>query len=392
MVKEFLKRSFPKLYSVYSIGTKILRNNLIKNYFNSTYDNAALLSYILKPFTSENNFRHTNYFTALSIARILDENGYRVDIVDFRDDRYFDFTKYNVLVGFGEAFKRYFDSGHNHVKTIFYGTGMHVCHQNNVTLQRLKDVYQKKGEWITQSTRFVEKTWSHQTMLVDGIIALGNAVCKASYEKYYDGIIISVPNTYYKTCDGYQMIADRKKNKYNNVFLWFGSSGLIHKGLDIVLEAFVNKPEALLHVSGPIDNEPAFKKLYQKELFQTPNIITHGFVDITSERFFNILRECCFSIYPSCSEGGSPSLLTTIGNGALIPIITKETTVSTGSEIWIEEFTTKSVEQALSKALELDKNEIYTMQKDNLDYVCRYHSQENYFRELKRAIELILRN
>jgi hypothetical protein len=389
IIKVFIKQNLPYIYNRLVVAKKSLPKKVVKNYFKTNYRKTALLSYIVKPFIEGSNLRHTNHYESMSIAMILNDLGYRVDIIGYDDERSLDFNKYSILIGFGDSFKKYYESGCNHLKTIYYGTGMDVCHQNNMTLKRLKNVFYKKGEWVNQSIRYVEKSWTYQTILVDGMIVLGNNVCKESYEKYFEGIICNIPAPFYKTIDGYEIMSERD-TKSDKGFLWFGGSGLIHKGLDLVLEAFVNRPEATLHVCGPINNEPTFKKLYYKELYQTPHIKTHDFVDISSEQFNNILKECSFSIFPSCSEGGSPSLITSIGNGALIPIITKETSVSTGSEIWIKEFTSAEVEKAINKALSLKDEDIIRMQEENLAYVCKYHSQDNYYNELKRAIKLII--
>jgi hypothetical protein len=62
---------------------------------------------------------------------------------------------------------------------------MHVCFQNQTTLQRIKEVHLKKKVWLGKSARFVEKTWAHQTALVDGIATLVNDVCAGSYKKHY---------------------------------------------------------------------------------------------------------------------------------------------------------------------------------------------------------------
>ena len=40
-----------------------------------------------------------------------------------------------------------------------------------------------------------------------------------------------------------------------SAFLWFGSGGLVHKGLDLVLEAFAGLPDCRLFVCGPISRE-----------------------------------------------------------------------------------------------------------------------------------------
>ena len=116
----------------------------------------------------------------------------------------------------------------------------------------------------------------------------------------------------------------------------------------------------------------------------------HDFIDIQSESFAKILAQCSFVVYPSCSEGGSPSVLNVIGNGGLIPIITKETTISTGAEIWIEGFDYVSIDKAIKKSQRLTFMEIKNLQNENLRFVTMNNSQEKYYDDLKKNILKII--
>lgn len=386
LIKTFIRKFFPNFFSLFRFCYLFYNNSkIIKNVNQTNYCKHALLSYITVPFKRE-SFVHTNYFEAKSWAKILSELGYNVDVINYENNNNLDLSKYDIICGFGNVFQKYFEGSYDKkIKTIYYGTGMHVCHQNQATLQRLKSVYNLKGTWLGKSARFVEKTWTHQTSLVDGIIALGNDKCADSFKKHYDGIVFSVPAPFYNIHNAEELINQRSADANKN-FLWFGSSGLIHKGLDLLLDYFSNHPDLTLHVCGPIENEMDFVKVYRKELFETKNIITYGFLDIKSETFVNILKKCSFVIFPSCSEGGSPSVLTVVGNGGLIPIISHETTVSTASEIWIEDLTYEGIDQSIKTVLSLNELTIKKMQIDNYEYVKQHNSTSNYYNQLKSAI------
>jgi glycosyltransferase involved in cell wall biosynthesis len=167
-------------------------------------------------------------------------------------------------------------------------------------------------------------------------------------KKLFYTFFFNIPAPFYKVINSYELL----KNSKNSIsFLWFGSCGLIHKGLDLLLDFFSKRQDLRLHICDPIKEESVFEKIYYKKLYETSNIITHGFVDIRSEKFIKILEDCSFLIFPSCSEGGGASVITAIGNGGLIPIINKETTISTGYKIWIEDFTVEAIEKAVNKAL-----------------------------------------
>ena len=385
-MKKVLKRILPG-----SMQRKIksyIDNKIIKNYYKTNFEKNALISYIINPFKKD-TLSHTNYFEARSIAKILFESGYNVDIINYNSVKKLTLDKYDLIAGFGDVFQRYFESSGHNLKTIYYGAGMHVCHQNHATLNRVKDVYFKKGVWLGKSARFVEKTWSHQTTLVDGIIALGNQECLNSYKKYYDGKIFSVPATYYATQNAGEIIDNREKDAAKN-YLWFGSSGLIHKGLDLLLDYFSLNKDLTLHICGYVEKEKEFCEIYKNELYNTGNIKLHGFVNVNSREFYDILKSCYFVIYPSCSEGGAPSVVTTVGNGGLIPIISRESSFSTGNEIFIESLNAEGISEAIDRSVLLGDENLKVLSVKNYEYVIKNHSNDVFYDKLKESIKKII--
>lgn len=381
VLKKYLPAKIKK--NIYSLVFK----RPVFDFYKTNYQKKVLVSYITHPFR-RHSLSHTNYYAVTSAAKIFNELGYAVDVINY-EGKVPNLEKYDVIYGFGDVFQKYFESGLKGKKTIYYGSGMHVCHQNSESLRRIKDVFERKGVWLARSARFVEKTWTHQTSLVDGIIALGNEVCKKSYSKFYDGKIIELPNNFFKTCNG-SYILENKCETANKSFLWFGGPGLVHKGLDLCLDYFVTRPDLTLHICGNIECEPDFTKTYEKELFHTANIHLHGFVKIDSETFKDVLRSCAFLVFPSCSEGGCPGVLTVVGNGGLIPIISKGTSISTGYEIKINELSFDGFEEAIFEAEKHSSEEISNLQLKNLEYVLANHSQDVYYLNLKNAIKEII--
>ena len=362
----------------------------VMNYYNREFSKKALLSYITTPFKKGVLNSHTNYFEALTWAKILNELGYQVDIIDYnRFSKRIKIEKYDVICGFGEVFEKYIYTPKARAKTIIYATGMHNCWQNHITLKRLKDVYEKKGVWLGRSSRYISKFYSSHVSFVNAVIALGNDVCKESYIPYNKNTYqLDVP--FFKVID-YKKVIKNKKDNFNKHFLWFGSSGAIHKGLDLLLDYFSRRDNIYLHICGNVENEKDFCEVYNKELFHTKNIYYHGFINITTKKFEEILKQCGFVIFPSCSEGGSPSVLTCIGNGGLIPIITKETTIDTGYEIWIEGFEEKYIDKAVNKVLSYSKNELIELMSKNGEVVNIKHNIEKYEQNLKNILQRIIK-
>lgn len=385
-MKAFLKKLLPDPIKV------LIRQNTthrpIYNVFRTGYKKKVLISYITLPFRAE-SLSHSNFFEVTTAARIFNELEYVVDVIHY-EGRIPSLNCYDAIYGFGDVFQRYFEWQHRGVaKTIYYGAGMHVCHQNNVTLKRVKDVYRKKNVWLCRSARYVEKAWTHQTALSDGIIALGNDSCAETYRKHYDGPVLSCPAPFYQTLD-YKEVMRRRKVGARKSYLWFGSNGMIHKGLDLCLEFFKSRPDLELHICGHLSQEPDFVRAYQSELFGTQNIHVHGFVNVQSECFQQILASCSFVIFPSCSEGGSPSVLTAIGNGALIPIVSRESSVTPKYGVVIEVLTSDGVADAINETVNMTDEQVEARQILSAELVLAENSLKNYEQTLRSHIASLL--
>ena len=134
-------------------------------------------------------------------------------------------------------------------------------------------------------------------------------------------------------------------------FLWFGSGGLLHKGLDRVLEVFAALPDFELTVLGPIDREPEFERAFHRELYETPNIHTHGWIDVASPEFLALALRHLALVYPSCSEGQNGGAVTCMHAG-LIPVLSRESGVDLAPEYGIE-LASCSLEEIRGRVLEL---------------------------------------
>jgi len=369
---------------------KKFRRRQISNYLKTHYKKNALISYITHPFNCGINLTHTNYAEVLEIAKVFHELSYNVDIVDYDYEGNLDYDKYSVIFGFGEPLVNSFYHRNHKILTIYYGTGMHVSHQNHATLKRIEEVYKKKGKWLLESGRIIDKAWSVQTSLADSIITLGNDEVVNSYQKYFSRKIYNIPVSYYKIFDSEEILKNKNFKDAKKHFLWFGSSGLIHKGLDLLLEVFKELPNLNLHICGPIDNEPKFKNCYHEELYNYNNIHTYGYLNIQSKSFKDIISRCSFVIYPSCSEGEPSSIINVMVYG-LIPIVTNTAGIRIKDfGIEIKELANTSVKESIIKAVNLNEDEIENRSMKCANDTINNHSIEKYFYELKRALVDIL--
>lgn len=357
-----------------------------RNIFKTTYNQKALLSHIIYPFFDSNG-SHINYDEVLIIADVLNNLGYVVDICD--DNFPCAPTEYDLIVSTGGIFSKHFERIPKACVKILYAPGMHVNFQNPATINRAIDFYQNKGEWLISSCRVVGKTDTEGLYLSDGIVTLGNSICVESYKKNYDGLVFGVPSPY--RCNGrYADACNIRSSKSKNIFLWIGGSGKVHKGLDLCLEFFAKNPNLILNIFGDFTHEQKFLDIFAKE-FACNNIINHGFARFDSEKFKSVIKEVSAVIYPTASEGGSPSVVSAIGNGALFPIISKGSSLDIPYSVCIHELSQEGLSRAINEYLCLDWNYIVHAQSDNLKFVRKNNSMDSYRNQLTNAIKEIIK-
>jgi hypothetical protein len=390
-MKNFIKKyTHSHLRGIFRLMCRKFKRPII-NYYKTNYTENVLISHITHCFKKGIDLTHTNQVEALEVARVFKELGYNVDIVDYYFEGNLKYNKYSVIFGFGEPLISSFYSTNNKIIRIYYGTGMHVIHQNYATLNRIEEVYKKKGKWLLESGRIVDKAWSAQTSLVDNIIVtLGNEKAVELYQRYFPRKIYNIPVSYYKEFDHENIIQSKDFKDAKKHFLWFGGSGLIHKGLDLLLEVFKELPDLNLHIGGSIDNEPGFKECYYEELYKMKNIHTYGFIKVNSEAFKNIVKKCAFIIFPSCSEGIPGSVINVMVYG-LMPIVPSVAGIRIKDfGIEIKELTRESIKESIIKAVNLSEKEIEKKSLACANDTTENYSIEKYSYEFKRVLIDIL--
>jgi hypothetical protein len=293
----------------------------------------ALLIYRAMPFhlpPSHPSFNfHQSMIQSRLIASALDQLGYRVDIIDHTGDMMAPLTSYDVVVchksdadpetpTFANAIKIYLASGTEH-KT-------HNVRQQ----QRLEDFRKRMGELE------VELTWDKEDMpwagKADAIFCFGNEQVAATWRKRFGGNVLPFQNTAIHQLPELR----RQWTEESKHFLFLGSRQQLAKGLDLLLEAFAGCPELHLHVCGHYLKDVGFCKAYDKLLFNTENIHTHGWVDVTSPSFLELASKCAFTISATCAEG-SPGSITNAMKLGMIPILPKEAGVDGGEGVILME-------------------------------------------------------
>lgn len=376
---------------------KIKKNKkFIKNFYKrNNYEKAprVLLSYIIKPFIEGVNFKHSNTLEALTATQVFDELGYIVDIINFNSIQEVDYSKYDVVYGFGNPLEKvFFYKDNKKIHKIFYGTGCSPFYSNLKGIKRFKETYDNKNILLHKSLRLVKLDYNLQLTCSDAIISLGNQFVADTYKSELLSKEIFPLKAFY--FDIYNINLEEKDfKKAKKHFLWFGSLGLIHKGLDIALDVFKNRKDITLHICGANPKEKDFFKYYNNELNnKLPNIINHGFIDIKGEKFKELMNLCGATILPTASEGGAVSLLNVMANGGFIPITSKFSSIDIESFGFImEKLDNNSLEEKINEYLDLSLDEMKKLSKNAKDTIRKGYSYDKYKENLKKHITEILK-
>lgn len=287
------------------------------NYKPTTVQKKALICYqttcYFKGLDSKTQKR-TLPFEILSIINTFIESGYVIDLINCTEkkipnpilDR-----KYNYIFGFGES-HYIMTSLQPEATSILYMTENTPEFSYREEQKRLDYYFERHGRKlkIIRSGMFYKKY--HLEKPYDYVITMGEPELlenkySAPVSIFPTGLIN--PNFVF----GFKNHEITRKN-----FLWLGSLGAIHKGLDLLLDVFKEKEDLILHICGLTENEKRLLKVPQVK-----NIINYGHILISSDLFVKLVEDCTFIILPSCSEGTSTSILTGMLHG-LIPVVMKD--------------------------------------------------------------------
>jgi hypothetical protein len=391
-MKKIIKRLVLKTGYKISKITIVKRDKILKNVFSSNFQKKVLISYLTEPFISGINQKHTNLTECFTAAEAFHDLGYSVDVINFDDDESeIDFLKYEVVYGQWIVFEKSFSAiNTNKIKKILYGTGTNPFYFQKVAGKSVYDFYKKTGLMLPESGRITNIAAPLQHMCSDAIIVLGNEFCKDTYSQVNTLLDCYSLNLFY--FDVYDIdLTQKNYSKAKKHFLWFGSSGLLYKGLGLCIDIFSQREDIVLHICGGSKNENKFWDYYQPIVNDSQNIINHGFVDIESDEFKQIMNTCAFALFPSVSEGSSPSLLNVMANGGLIPIATKGCSLDIDElGFIIDVVNQENVELAIDEALKLTDLELMEKSKVTKTTIRNIYTLDKYKKNLKILIEIIL--
>lgn len=347
----------------------------------------VLLAYIIDPFLGDYNTSiptsHTHYWESWQIAQTFLDFGYSVDAISYRNKVFKPRKSYSFFVSARTNFQRISELLNDDCIKIAHLDMSHWLFNNSAALLRCLDIQRRRGVTL-RSYKMQDENLAIEYS--NYAVVLGNKFTHDTYayaeKKMYP---IHIP-----TCVTYPSPEQKNFEKVNKSFIWFGSLGMVHKGLDLVLEAFKGMPEYTLYVCGPVENEKDFVNAYFEELYRTENIKTVGWVDVESSTFLDIANECVGLIYPSCAEGQSGAVATCLQTG-LIPVISYESGVDVDDfGLILKENSIDEIKRSIRYISGLPPDTLQSMAMKSWENGRKIYSRENYVREYREIIEDII--
>jgi glycosyltransferase involved in cell wall biosynthesis len=327
---------------------------------------------------------HTNKWESREIARLLVNLGYQVDAVDWSAGE----------IAFSEDYQVVFDI---HLRQqallprmpdalrLLHLTGSDWRYQNRAELVRVRNLEARRGRRYAPRRQVAHSDLMERALEVaDHCSLIGNEHTLSTYPAAYSHKFTKVPVTaspsFVKSAD--ELVPNERE------FLWFFGGGLVHKGLDLVLEAFARDPSLRLNVIGDVAAESDFVEIYRKELFELENITVHGFLTPNEPRFRRILEKCFCFIAPSCSESISTAAATCMQVG-LYPLVSRDTGISLpqGTGTYLEQC---SIEEILSAAATLKATDRDTLREQirlTQFFAQREYSRPNFTARMKAYLD-----
>ena len=366
----------------------------VKDIFGRKREKRVLLCHLPEAFASENPSKHhSNLTEGWVIARCFDRLGYSVDCTS-RAKTGLNYAPYDVVFGInGNAFMGSFsaDTKINPLR-IFYSVGAESCFNYRVTSMRNADFYSRHGCWLLGSNRYMpgDPRNYYEAHFSDAVICLGDEFVYNQFlaEETRSERYRWLPAFCFKVTDGF---AEKNFAECRRHILWFGSTGLLHKGLDIAFDFALAHPEFTLHVCGSSSRERDFWNYYNPKIRGKENIIMHGFVNIESREFADILAQCGLLLNPSISEGGAVAVLNVLGNGALLPVYSRATGIDLENVgIVVENVCYSDFEEAVMRADALPLEEFEQLAVGAYNRISNGYTVEQYEENMYTIIKDII--
>lgn len=379
-----------KRYSEYlrKIRRMVWGQGLFTNVNGTNFEKRCLLKYIVEPFMQNNSFAlaHQNQWQVRQLANVIGELGYDVDAMSYNDNKVKLQGTYDLIVDLHPVQNPIYE---NHIDSysikVAYITGSNPKFANNAEEERIEYLYRRRGKKI-KARRNKPPFEKDVFESYNAIFFIGNEYNWHTYEDYEISTVCFIQN------NGYLELAQPDCSERSpRKFLYLGGTGSIHKGLDLLLDIFVKRPELDLYVCSRFHNEKDFCRLYEQELFHTSNIHPVGFLDIFSAELAALFKQCAYVILPSCSEGMSGSILAGMSAG-LIPLVSRESGFNDGEVYCFKENSLEAIEESIDHFSQMPIEWVCTESCRMISIIQDRYAPSHYVDSVREAFAVVLNN
>ena len=325
------------------------------------------------------------------MAKVIGSFGYNVDVVNYADDRAVSRIKdkYDLIVDIRVRPAGFWSANMNEgCKTVVYLTGSSPEFAYERERERLADLERRRGVKlkVRRTNWNLNPEVSIQLEKADAVWFIGNEYNLRTFSNYRLPPVSLIRNNGYSFTWLKKDIVRDKRN-----FLFFASSGQVHKGLDLLLEIFGREGfEYNLYICSIFMDEEDFCEAYKHELFERPNIFPVGWVDINGPAFREVTEICAYTLMPSCSEGCAGSVLTAMSAG-VIPIISRECGVDGESVVYLPDCRIETIEQYIKEYAEKPDEWIRERSRQCVEDINTLYSEECFRRSVHDAMSALLK-
>ncbi len=321
------------------------------------------------------------------IARAFHDLGYGVDIYSLNGAvEPEDYSKYDVLFGCEPNFERFARNLDADTTKIYYGAGMHWSQRNPAVREHVERLNERR-DTEREPSRLLPETKAEE--LADALVVIGDEYTKSTYlDQVGDKPCYNIYTTTYDflNCG----TDERNFETARSNLLWFTGGDLVYKGLDITLDAVAKMDGVDLYVCGPLEADVEFAKIYEQELFETENIHPVGWVDVRSDKFQELTKQCGYMIHTGITEGFPGSIAHCMKRG-LVPIITHEVASNVGEwGVQIPDHEIDTIRRTIEKAITIAPDELQKKSRQACERAREEHTREAYSTRFREILESAL--
>lgn len=314
------------------------------------------------------------------VARAFLDLGFSVEVVDVRNRAFHPRKPYVMFAGHRMNFDRLAgELPKTCIKIACLDTAHWVFH-NQATYRRQFELQQRKGVTVAGSQCLIEPDLAIEH--ADYAVIYGNNWTMDTY-RYAKVPLFCVPRF---TGAALNRPEEKDPNACRRRYLWLADQGIVHRGLDLALDAFAAMPEYELYVCGPIEREKEFVKAYYRELYRTANIHPIGSVDVMGAGFQEIANRCIGIVFPSCSEAQAVPVITAMHAG-LLPLVSEEAGIDVDEYgVVFANHDVTTIQEAVRRVSGLSTDCLREMARKAWGHARENHTSEHFSRVFKQIV------